>query len=436
MRKLSLLTLTFCTLWIGTMAQNSKINSAMVSYHSKDYERAHASLDSALENPSKIREHNLPKAYYYRAKTILLLYPNALRTNNEKMLNRYTNAYYDAAKDLNKAKALDKNGTWEDRIRHEQKLLYEYLIQYGLNILDDDSPVSREDIPALERGVKFLGAAVELKPTSYVPYDIKGQIQMKMQDYQEAIKTFEEGIRAYKQNKRRKRKPDLMVTYLYYRSALANWYIYKNSNRASEAQVERALAYIRQAKGMLQTENYKIKKRKSRMSDTDISTYEDQFGFAQRDFDKLELELYMHLPNRANEAMGKFSKACERNPNDYTAHVGFAKFLEPVEPEKALKYYNKAISIDGTKPEAYFYLGSYYVEKASRLMKKSSRTGDPEYREEALAHMRKAKPYLENAHRFDSNDLPTLNALIEICSALGLDNDAEKYKAIRTGLPN
>ena len=434
MRKLSLLTLTLCTFWMAAMAQNSKINSAMVSIHSKDYERAYASLDSALDNPSKIRKHNLPKAHYYRAKMLLLLYPNALRTNNEKMLSRYTDAYYDAAKDLNEAQRLDKDGTWEERIYTEKKLLYDYLIQYGTNILDDDSPVSREDIPALERAVKFIGAAVELKPKSYVPLNIKGQIQLRMQDYGAAIKTFEEGVKVYRNNK--PRKPDLMVTYLYYHAALANWNLYKNSNRSSDAFIERALAFVRQAKGVLQTENYRFKKRKGRYSDTEVSTYEDQYMLAQKDFNKLELELYMHLPSRANEAMGKFAKACETNPRDYTAHVGYAKFLEPVEPEKALKYYKKAISIDGTKPVAYYYLGSYYLEKANKLIKKSSRTGDPEMRDEALTHMRKAKPYFENAYRFDDRDLPTINALIQVCSTLGLDGDAEKYRSAKASLPN
>jgi len=217
---------------------------------------------------------------------------------------------------------------------------------------------------------------------------------------------------------------DFLMGYTYYRSALG----YKNYLK----DLESTLQEIQRGQKNL----YADYQRFSSSGQTD-SELISQYDRARSDLKNFELDIYMNLPHKVSEAISAFVEHLKTDPNNYNMVVAYASLLEKTDTKRAEEAYKRAIVIDSYSEVANFNLGALYNNYAAQISKKVIEESDPikanGLQGDALEYLHTALPYFETAFDAKAN-MHTVQALIQICSSLKMDDKHAYYKEKETQL--
>ena len=212
-------------------------------------------------------------------------------------------------------------------------------------------------------------------------------------------------------------------------------YPHDQNARTSPEDLDKALQSVQDGKNVLESEYNRFTKMKITLGTERVHNMEQQYQNAKSELSNFELDIYLNAPDKYHDAVEKFRKAMEAEPDNYIVHIAYAQLLEASDMSAAIEIYDKAISIDDSKTIAYFNLGAIYVNRAADLSKAANEQEDLDeankISQESLDYLSKAKPYMEKALATSPGDLSIINALLQICINLKEMEDYKKYKEMK-----
>ena len=398
-------------------AQNNVVSGAIQAYANDDYEKTFRLAGDALANIDELTGDYIPAAYYYLAKSRIQVLRIALETGDQEKLLGMQNALIESYFDYKESLKTADNQLKSD-IQRDLADLYNPILQTGLSALNTANDNNQsEDVKnaALKAGMGYLKAAKDISPT-YLACDLLGQAYIGSGDSTAAHEVLGESIVAYRQSP--PTPPDFLMAYVYFRKAMIERYHLKNSRMALVTLIEGQnlinLEYSKQFAGTLTPESRKVYN----------NGLIDLIGF--------ELDIYLNDPALFDDAIVRFQEIIVMYPEDYDIHVSYANLLEEVDANLAIDAYETAISIDESRDLAYFNLGALYNNLGSEdyllgLNADNDVMADSLYNE-ANMYFRKAYTYIEQAYNINPNFLPSIRALVQLATNLGLDEKASFYK--------
>lgn len=145
-----------------------------------------------------------------------------------------------------------------------------------------------------------------------------------------------------------------------------------------------------------------------------------------------ELDIYLNDKSLIDDALVRFREVMNIYPEDYDIHISYANLLENVDVNLAIDAYETAISIDDEKELAYFNLGALYNNLGSEyylqgLNQDDDAVADSLYNK-ANNNFRLAYINMEEAYNRNPKFLPSIRALVQLSTSLGLEEKVEFYK--------
>ncbi len=409
---------------INLIAQDTRVVSGIIEYEQMHFENALAKFNAALNNPDQLKEKNLVKGHYYRAKTILALIRSTEQTEPEyfSCLDKSIMAY----DDIKKTFSLDE--TYRAKAENIYKSLQTTLLNAGLIYLNasmtDD--ISESDSKAyLEKAKLFLEPLTQEPQhysNKYLACDLLAQVYQGLQDSLNAYEYFNLSADNYISNT--PETPDLLISYVYYRKAFIERYNQKN--------IEKAYASINEGVEMLEKEYLRVEMMKNRLGDKTYKQYQQQYERARNDLKRFRLDILLNVPKLYEQALNEFETAVKENPRDYIILTAYAQLLESSDMAKAVIVYEKAIQLDPTKELAYYNLGAIYNNRAKvyheQLLDISNDSQYMEIQHKMTAEFEKAYEMFSRAFEINPNSLSTVQALKQITIFLDKMDEYNTYK--------
>lgn len=434
MRK-SVLLIVLLLLGLGTSAwaQDSKIETGIIAFNDGDFKKAVDFLTQGLQDKAMVKPKNLPRAYYHRGMArlqVMAMEAQALKgaaptEEQGKAMEAMLMGAYD---DFKQAKATD-DGKWGSKVASALERMNFSFLQAGLaalNMTYDKNLSDEKRAEAYKGTVEAMDYAIEIDPTNYFSFDMRGQGKLGIKDSVGALADFAAADKLIQANTHT--KPDLLIGYTYYRKAIIE--------RFHKKDADAALKSIDAGKVALDKEWAKIAAKKADIKPEDFAKQQKQYDDAKQDLSNFELDVLLNAPEKLQEAIDKFKNAIVKEPKNYVLHVAYAQLLEKVgKSDEAAGIYEKATAIDPGKQMAWFNLGAMYVNKAVNLYTEANKISDDAAKAKAMQGeadvlFRKALPYLQKSNEIDKCDMETLRALLQLTINLQLTEDYSKYKAM------
>lgn len=418
MKETNMKKITFLFLFIQTIvfAQDTKVTTGIVNFNQNDFQNAIDNLEIALSNTKDLKPSNIPKAYYYYGMSLKRQYEATYKEHPEKLQENYMKAL-DA---FNNSIKTD-DGKWKEKCEMEKSMLVPNIINFGMLALNEANAIRGfAKSGLLDKSEKFLEAAINNDSENYLAYDLLAQVKLAKGDSVQALNNFKEAFKYFESKP--PKNPDLLIAYVGYRLALLERY--KNND------LDKALSSLEKGKLLLEKEY----NRTSEKTESVKKTHEN----AQQDLSNFELDIYLNVPEKLNEALKKFENAIKAEPNNYIKHVAYASLLEKTDVTKAIEVYEKATKINPSEITAWFNLGALYNNMAAQYSKQANETDDysktAEFQKQAVTYLEKAYPNFQNVHQLDPKDISTVNALLQIAITTGKTEDYNLYKEKKKAL--
>jgi predicted Zn-dependent protease len=413
--------LCLCIPFMPLQAQNQELKNAEDAFAKQDYAKTMQHISIMLNAPKQLRGDDLFKLHLLRAKTYINIFHNAIKAENEELIEANRDNYILAYQDILEAKLLSNTATSTsiEELNEVSGYLQGSLRLSGAgflnNVYSNTSLNTAARVELLDEAQKYLLAAIKLDPKDYLTQDFYGQVMMLKRDKETALKYFKESISNYKILALEK-TPDFSHFRVY-----ANMAILYMQNK----ELEPALQILEAGKKKL-NEVYDKSKLKNDLVELD-------FQRAQQNMIDIEMDIYLNAPSKRVEALVKFEKALAETPKDYSLRLAYASLLEQDnQKEKAIEQYKSAIETNKIGFFAYFNLGILYLNNGLEQYQQSNEvTAEVEkasWKEKAMNDFQLALPVLKNANDANPRDVPTLEALVLVTARLGLEEEYKFYR--------
>lgn len=429
LRQSFILLLALClTVPLFAQDKNVKLTTAMVDYNGRNYAKAMKNFDFALDGGhSGLKEKNVPKAYFHRAKCRILLFTQRAKAQDTAFLRQNSNAVLLSYDDYKMARETD-DGKWGKKISAEMAVIVNQALNGGLQGLNMSYKLDGEKRKEVVKGIiPYFDIACAEDNKNYMGFDLRGQAKLTIADTAGAYEDFNTSRGLFNSNP--PKQADQLIAYVYYRAALIERY--------ANNDLDKALASIQQGLQVAEKEHIRMMGTPN-LSEEKKAQIKQQFEGVQKDLKAFELDIYLNSPDKLQEALAKFENGIKENPNDYTVHVAYASMLEKVDRDKAIEIYKKAIAIDAGREIAHFNLGALYNNIAKEWYDKAMAETDYEKADslqkigdQAFAD---GYPHFQNALKANPKSLSTVKALKQIALRLEKMDDFEEYKKIEKEL--
>lgn len=150
-------------------------------------------------------------------------------------------------------------------------------------------------------------------------------------------------------------------------------------------------------------------------------------------FEKQEINLLIST-GQVDVAKDRLNEAIEKEPDNANLYFNLGYlYSELGQEDKAVEAYLKAIEINPEYLDANYNYAVFYYNKAADLLKQSRDMDLQEYRKkgkavekEAIAYLKKAKPYFEKSLELAPEELQIIETLQVVYSQIGEPEKAEK----------
>jgi len=366
MKKHILFLFTVMFVSLMSQAQNSKVTSGAIAYDSQRYEEAIEKLEEALSQKEDLKEKNLPKAYFYLAQAY------AAVAQDTTLAGKYDNPVEKAYENYLLAKETDTNGKYEKTMILLEQNLYPTLFNVGAEAYGTDEYATAESM---------FSKATELSPEDHTSFLMLGFANWMQQDSAEAYTALEKATTLYKENPPEEEMPQIAQAYLM----------------------------------MATIENQKGNAREA----IDILQQGQELFPANKDLSNTELSIYQTNPELATEALAKFEKAIQEDPDNTTLKLAYADMLaKSGQTEASREIYKQILEKDPDNINANIQLGAKYINNAVELSKKRSESTNEEVidslQTQIVEQMKLALPYMEKLHELEPDEPEWINQLVSI----------------------
>ena len=367
-----------------TIAQKSKVTSGAMAYGDGDYEKAIQYFQDALSKPDLLDAKDLAKAYAKLGQSYMGLYTSKKpKTPSDYPFSKYPNLLNDAWDAFQKAKQHDDQKKYETEINAILPTLGDAMYRQGFDLYKAGKYTEAETY--LTASCKIFDATI----TFYGSYTLRGYNYLELKDTTKATSDFEKALELYKAKK--PQKADNSVAYVYV--ALAT--IYEKSSP------EKALKILSEGKAEFPQEKV--------INDT-------------------ELNLYLRNKDLYEKGVLRFEEEVKKQPNNEQIMLAYAQLTERKDSKKAIEIYKQVLVINPKNVTANYNIGANLVNQAAELVKKANDSKDGKeisvLNKEIITLMKEAYKYMKAAYDADPKDIATVDALIQITTTLGNEDDA------------
>jgi hypothetical protein len=385
------------------------LKSADDYFRKNDFERALQYLQIMLNNPEQLKGDELPFAYLLRAKTYINLLDQAVKNKDNKEIEKYKDAYFLAFQDLNDARKQNKGEAAEKETEALAEYLHTILRGLGANFLNNI--YSTENINTdtrkilLDEAQKYLMATLNLKEDDYLAQDFYAQVMMLKRADDLAMEHFAKSQKYYRIDNN---FPDFEHFRVYGNMAIL-YMKNKDSNKAI-ATIDEGLKNLE-----------KLYLESQPVPENLIGNYKTM----KSDLEGIEMDIYLNVPEKMEEALKKFKKRSEEKPKDFALRLAYAQLLEQhADFNGAMVQYKAALEINSSNNLAWYNMGALQLNEALNLPKNSS--DDIEIQRKAL--LQNASIAFKKALELNKDDLMTIDALMKVYLNL---QDLETYQYYR-----
>ncbi|MCZ2356780.1 MAG: hypothetical protein LC115_08870 [Bacteroidia bacterium] len=382
--KLILLISCLFSITFSSVAQRSKVTSGAMAYGDGEYEKAIQYFQEALAKPDLLDSKDLAKAYAKLGQSYMGLYTTKKpKTVNDYPFSKYPNLLNDAWDAFQKAKQYDELKKFETEINAILPTLGDAMYRQGFDLYKAGKYTDAESY--LTASCKIFDATI----TFYGSYTLRGYNYLELKDTVKATKDFEKALELYKAKK--PKTPDNSVAYVYV--ALAT--IYEQSNP------DKSLKVLAEAKTEFPQEKV--------INDT-------------------ELNLYLRNKDLYDKGILRFEEEVKKQPNNEQIILAYAQLTERKDVKKAIEIYKQVLQVNPKNTTANYNIGANLVNQAAELVKKANDSKDGKeisaLNKEIMALMKEAYKYMKAAYDADPKDISTVDALVQITTTLGNEDDA------------
>lgn len=394
MKRIILFAVFVAFLTVSVNAQKSKVTSAALALQQQDYKKALKYADEAISKPELLKSKFLAKAYYTKARAILL----GFSKQDTALIAQYgALGVYNTSK-----KAKEADATYAEDVAKFHKQINPLIFNAGLGVYQAalQSKDEQQQKALLEMAKSHFMISDKIQKDQYFVSSLLGSTYFYLKDNKNAMTQLDKAIKLYKafivtkDSKGNPRKPD--------------------ENMVASIQ-ELGTIYMKQKQSKKAIEVYENGKKLFPTNPT---------------INKNLLLIYLSSPELKSQATKKFEDAIKQNPKDVLIRLGYAQLLEQENTEKAVEQYKKALELEPNNFAANYNVGAMYVNKAKVLNDKANELSDNKEAEklqaEAIGLMKTALPYIEKAYSVKNDDLQTVQDLIGLYAYLEKTDEMNK----------
>ena len=407
---------------VAGFSQSSKVTSGVVNYNNQEYALAIENFTTALENKSSLEEKHLFKAWYYCGKSYVAQLSEDLSSGDVDRINEHYDNILKAYDCYKNAYTVTGSDSDKRKVDSEVKLLIFSMLQLGIAEMNANNHEKAQDY---FNNCKDADERVDYKD-SYTIYDLSGQNYLYMRDSTKSLNDLNKAIELYESGK--PARPDFLIGYTYYRVGFIHYL------RGEKA--EKILEPVQAGIEMMESENQRRLKLISESSDENeksiLREQEATYEEVLLNLQTLELDVYLNYAGMYDEALTKFKKAVDNNPENETILLAYGNLLEQKDPDGGYEIYKRVLNINPDNSTALYNAGANRVNKGYEYARLSNEEQDfkriQEYEAKMKEYMKEALPYFERNHELNPNDRGTLDALVQITITLEMNEEYQKYK--------
>jgi hypothetical protein len=418
------------------LAQDSKIETGVVAFNGQDYKKAVEAIKTGLNSGAEVKPKNIPRGHYFLGMAAFQLMAQVAQTpggDQEAKAKEMSGLLDLSYSSMMKVRETDIEKKWTDKADKQLNSLNFAFLNAGLqgmNMTYGDKLTKEEKKEAYAEIVEAMNRCEAIDPSNYMVYDLRGQAGLALADSVKALSDFKAATAKF--DAKKPDRPDQLVAYSHYRTALLEKYLNKN--------LDASLKAIELGKDALEKEHTRLLAQKDKYKPEELTKLEEQYETAKRDLSGFELDILLNTPDKLQEALGKFEAAIEKDPKNYILYVAYAQLLEKVDLVKAEDVYKRATAIDPTKQLAWFNLGALYVNRGVEKYKAANKEEKNFEKAKALQKegdeaYRLAFPNLKKSLEIQPCEAEALQAILNICINLandeGMTAEYSKYKKIQ-----
>ncbi|GAB5417398.1 MAG: hypothetical protein Crog4KO_29800 [Crocinitomicaceae bacterium] len=399
------------------------MKDGIVAFEARNFHEAIKILSVEMESPELLKSKDRASGWYYlgRAKQNLIM--DAMSIQDREALEKYMGYDLEAYDHLQKA--LKEKQT--DKIKAEitadiQSLSYVLFNSGNIQYL----------MGANEKALHYYSAAQEIAEeygmkNDYQVYQYKGQSQLALGDSTNAYDNYKKAILHY--HSQAPEIPDANIGYAFYSKAMIERY--------SLDDIDNALSSIQAGIALLDDELVRLKSALSSGASNGqlLAAQEEQFAQTKDALSRFELDIYKVSPDKYDEAVAKFEKAIQENPNDPNLYIVYADLIEYTDTDGAFEAYKKSIELAPNSSIAHFNAGANRVNKGVAFARKSNEATDFEeatkWQDKMEEQFQIALPYLKKGNELDPDNLYIIDALLQVTIQLEMMDEYNIYKEKR-----
>lgn len=401
------------------MSQSSAVTTGIVQFQSGNYEEALTKFNQALQDPSSLKDKAHFNAWYYKGKALIQEYGIAINSGDPAQVEKKYDYVLIAGTSFLKAYELAENNSLKSQVKSEFATVVPMLLQLGLIEFNNGNTLKAKEYFSSCKEINQL----ERQPNDYMIYDFSGQVALSLKDSTAALDDFKIAIYKYKTNP--PARPDFMIGYSFYRTAVVHYL---------RDDIDPALTSLQNGLKLLKDENDRRLTLISENSEnrSQLEGAEQEYLEIKSYLETFELDLYLNYPDKFDEALQKFEQAVKENPKNETTLLAYATLLEKKDPDAGFDMYKKVLEINPNNSSALFNAGANRinkgVEEARLSNEETDYTRSMEHEAKMKAYYKEALPFMEKHHALSPKDRETLRVLKQITIQLEMMEDYQKYK--------
>jgi tetratricopeptide (TPR) repeat protein len=392
-----------------------------VAFNSNQFDDAITILSKVLEQPNNVPKKQRADAWYYLGKSKLNLMSRAMSMQSRSAYEKFEGYDLDAYDHFIQALEESPNNKLKGQIEKDLIALGQVLFNSGNSMYLQSKPKLAVDYYS-----KAMGVAKNYGMTDdYLLYNMRGQCLVSLGDSTKAYEDFSTAIERYTSNK--PEIPDANIGYAFMTLAYIEVYNKKNSSKA--------LNFLEKGQQMLETEKARLAElidNSSQLNTSDLAQQQTLFADVDNALSRFELNIYLNSPDKREEAILKFKKALEVDPNDPNIWLAYGTLIESNDIEEAYSAYKKSATLDPSNTSAHFNAGANRVNKGTEYARKANEEFDLQksrkWQEKVDEQFKLALPHLEKAHELDPENVYIIDALLQVTIQLDMMEDYKAYK--------
>lgn len=405
-----LLPLLLCLLPILAGAQYTELENGRVAAEQGDYKTAIQLLETVLQNPGQLSESAQAQAAYFHGLSLLICW------QKEAFGSRGGSSSCEMAlpRAWQSLKLAQQDAAWKLRADKEIPILQSNLLYSALNIMlaaksggETDAAKNQEIAKSAE---PYLKAALEIGE-SWRALDLEGQRLQLLSMEEEAKTQYQKAIQSYE--KKRPEVPDF---------ALGNSFFRVGEIHLRQNRFEEVLAYAENGQKMIQSEWERYQKLQAADPNFKVEDAREQYDQVKSLLLQLELSVYVSSPELGAKALPRLEEIMKQDADNVLLLSTFANFAQSSFPEKAIEAYDRILELDPQNFHAAFNRGAIHLNRAAEISQQLQTAQEVEQQfalsKQLKDELRLAKPLMERAHKIDTNEPQTLDALVQICTIL------------------